>query len=389
MTLSVIFLSICTLSGFAQCVSPGTSINFTNTGNNTSAGYNTVYVLTDNAGIILQEVSSGFSAPSTSGDYKVYAVNYDTGGSAPVLSAGTDISAIGGSCADYSSDPLLFCVAGQSNCLATGSAIAFSTTGQNTDPGFETMYVLTDSADVIISSANASPITAPSTAGTYKIYVVNYDTNNGNSTPTLTAGTPISGVGGDCVAISDSPLVVCVAPPMPVILVSFTAVEESGVAQLKWETTEESNSERFDIQRSADAKVWVNIGTKGAAGESKALQTYNFSDISPLKGANYYRLKMIDQDATFSYSRIEGIRFKKGVISVYPNPVENVLFLTGIEWSDVKLISIHNSSGQTVYARSSFSSSGINVSRLATGIYLVRITETDGTVHTSKVVILK
>ena len=364
MTLSVIFLSICTLSGFAQCVSPGTAINFTNTGNNTSAGYNTVYVLTDNAGIILQEVSSGFSAPSTSGDYKVYAV-------------------------DYSSDPLLFCVAGQSNCLATGSAIAFSTTGQNTDPGFETMYVLTDSADVIISSANASPITAPSTAGTYKIYVVNYDTNNGNSTPTLTAGTPISGVGGDCVAISDSPLVVCVAPPMPVILVSFTAVEESGVAQLKWETTEESNSERFDIQRSADAKVWVNIGTKGAAGESKALQTYNFSDISPLKGANYYRLKMIDQDATFSYSRIEGIRFKKGVISVYPNPVENVLFLTGIEWSDVKLISIHNSSGQTVYARSSFSSSGINVSRLATGIYLVRITETDGTVHTSKVVILK
>jgi hypothetical protein len=389
--LTMITLSICALPGFAQCVSPGEAINFSTTGNNTTAGYTTEYVLTDDSGNILQNVSSGFLAPTTDGNYKVYAVNYDTGGTPPDLSPATNISAIGGSCAKASDAPLAFCVATAiNNCVTTGAPIAFSATGQNTDAGFETRYVLTDNADVIISDTNVSPITAPSTAGTYKIYVVNYDTNNGNAAPTLAAGTTITDIGGDCAAISNSPLVVCVTSPLPVTLVSFTASEEGNVTLLTWSTTEETNASYFEIQRSSDAKTWNPIGQKDAAGESKSAVNYSFVDSAPLKGINYYRLKMIDSDGTYAYSRIESITLENGgTVSIYPSPVDKALFLSGIQSKNIKQVSIHNSLGQTVYVANSVSSSGIDVSKLAPGIYVIRIVTTGQIVHTSKVLVIR
>ncbi|MCE7044640.1 T9SS type A sorting domain-containing protein [Dyadobacter sp. CY312] len=388
--LTMITLSICALSGFAQCVSPGTAINFSTAGNNTTTGYTTEYVLTDDSGNILQNVSSGFLAPATDGNYKVYAVNYDTGGTPPDLSPATNISAIGGSCAKASDAPLAFCVATAiNNCVTTGAPIAFSATGQNTDAGFETRYVLTDNADVIISSTNASPITAPSAEGTYKIYVVNYDTNNGNAAPTLAAGTTITDIGGDCAAISNSPLVVCVTSPLPVTLVSFTASEEGDVTLLTWSTTEETNASYFEIQRSSDAKNWNPIGKKDATGESKSTVSYSFADSAPLGGTNYYRLKLVDQDATFAYSRIQSVSFGESSSSIilYPNPASDVVKIKDLETKNVNGVTMVNMNGKTVYQSSAISPDGINVKAFSAGIYLIKISHSDGRVSTHKIVV--
>jgi hypothetical protein len=94
---------------------------------------------------------------------------------------------------------------------------------------------------------------------------------------------------------------------------------------LLWTTTSEINFDRFEIQRSTDGRAFETIGSvKGKGFNFKDLETnYSFFDSNPIAGKNYYRLKSVDYDAYFEYSKIilenwEG----KRLISVYPNPAD-------------------------------------------------------------------
>lgn len=214
MALAAAILSLSALTGFAQCVTPGTPISFSIASNNTTAGYVTTYVLTDNSGVIMMSSSSSpIAAPTSSGNYSIYAVNYTTanGNTAPTLTAGTSLSASGGSCKSVSSTPITFCVTAA--CVTPGSSVSFAAAGNNTAAGYTTRYALTDNSGNIISTAMSSPITAPAGTGSYKIYVVNYNTASGNTAPTLTAGTNIAAIGGTCAAASGAPLLFDVCAP--------------------------------------------------------------------------------------------------------------------------------------------------------------------------------
>ena len=210
--LATLMLLLCGLAGYAQCVNPGTPINFSTTGNNTGPGYTTVYVLTDNGGTIQQTVASGFAAPAANGYYKIYAVNYNTTVAAPTLTAGTNVTAIGGNCASISSTPITFCVV--SGIVTAGSSITFANSGNNTATDYTTVYALTDASGAIISTSTSTSAIAPKTGGcSFSIYAVNYSTSG--TAPTLTPGTSISAIGGDCSAISSTPISFTVVPATP------------------------------------------------------------------------------------------------------------------------------------------------------------------------------
>ncbi|TDE12328.1 T9SS type A sorting domain-containing protein [Dyadobacter psychrotolerans] len=377
------------LNGFAQCLSPGTPIGFSITGNNLTAGYTTKNILTKNDGTIIAAVVSGFSAPTVDGSYKIYTVNYSDA-FPPAFTRGTNISTANGTCVSIGAVPVGFCVSG--GCISTGSLISFTAIGQNTSAGYQTRYVLTSEADAIISSGTSTSITSPSQPGTYKIYVVNYNTAYGNASPTLTAGTNISAIGGGCADTSE-PVELCVNSALPVKLVSFSVAEEGKTANLNWATAEETNADYFDIERSADTKDWLTIGEKAATGESKTQLQYSFTDASPLDGINYYRLKMVDKDTKFAYSNIKSARFES-YLALYPNPVSDVLFLKETDLKNVREVTISNAGGITVYQSilgksNPISSAGIRVGYLQNGIYIVKITKTDGSLSTHKVVISK
>ncbi|MGN7888419.1 hypothetical protein [Dyadobacter sp. 22481] len=62
--------------------------------------------------------------------------------------------------------------------------------------------------------------------------------------------------------------------PLPVTLISFTAIESEGTVVLSWETTQKTNSDRFEIQRSRDAKAWFVLGSvKAKVASSKHIHT--------------------------------------------------------------------------------------------------------------------
>lgn len=112
--------------------------------------------------------------------------------------------------------------------------------------------------------------------------------------------------------------------PLPVNLVSFSG-KGSGKNQntLNWITTDEKNFDLFEIQRANDAKFFETIGMiESREQQDTALRNYQFIDENA--GSDYYyRLKMIDLDGTFNYSRIiscENPNEKSIVGSFYPNP---------------------------------------------------------------------
>ena len=114
-------------------------------------------------------------------------------------------------------------------------------------------------------------------------------------------------------------LPVCVI--LPVTLVDFQAAWIDEAVKLSWTVNNEFSFAGYDMERSANGRNFYKIVTV-AATNSSVLKTYQWIDNSPLTFENFYRLKMVDTDNGFKYSRILNItKTGKKSILVYPNPV--------------------------------------------------------------------
>lgn len=176
---------------------------------------------------------------------------------------------------------------------------------------------------------------------------------------------------------------------MPVTLVSFDAVKEGSAVTLKWATTEETNSDYFEVQHSANGKNWDKIGLVKSHGESKVLRNYDFTHPTPIKGENLYRLKMVDKDLTFAYSGIRSVRLEGAEVSayVYPNPVVDKLFIKDV--GAAAQVSIYDTKGLKVYQGDVPQTGELNMKNLSNGIYVVNITRANGVKSSQKIIINK
>lgn len=112
---------------------------------------------------------------------------------------------------------------------------------------------------------------------------------------------------------------------LPVTLTSFDAVAKNNAVDLIWNTASESNSSHFAVEHSSNGREFKEIGRVNSSGNSTTAKNYKFTDNSPLTGNNYYRLKMVDLDATFKYSEVRRVSMNGSDLefSFGPNPVIN------------------------------------------------------------------
>jgi len=180
------------------------------------------------------------------------------------------------------------------------------------------------------------------------------------------------------------------APPLPVKLIDFNVKENNGKNLLHWTTATEANSDHFNIQRSTDAQSYETIGSVNAAGFSTTETKYNFTDATPSKGVNYYRLVMVDKDATFEYSKIISITNKDNhsvsiiqtELSARANTVSVIVSSTKMQTANLSIIDI---SGRTVFNIGIQLQNGNNiinktVPNLSGGIYYIKLLTTNETV---------
>lgn len=128
------------------------------------------------------------------------------------------------------------------------------------------------------------------------------------------------------------------------------------------------------------------IGSVDARGESSSVLYYSFRDGTPSPGENLYRLKMIDTDNKFAYSRIQSLNFDSGT-AVYPNPllIGDKLTLDTNDPATVSHVRIYDVLGKVVYYENK-PGSQINVNTLQAGVYIVQITSVNGLVSTHRIV---
>jgi hypothetical protein len=90
---------------------------------------------------------------------------------------------------------------------------------------------------------------------------------------------------------------------LPVSLLQFSGYNSDYGVILQWKTANEINNAYFEVQRSSNGLAWQTFQQLSGAGNSNRTVTYTTEDIAPLSGVNLYRLKQVDYNGEFTYSK--------------------------------------------------------------------------------------
>ncbi len=183
---------------------------------------------------------------------------------------------------------------------------------------------------------------------------------------------------------------------LPVELVSFTGYNNKDQNVLNWVTASEKDVDKFEVEKSIDGlSDWSYIGWQKAVG-GNVQKAYTFSDNQPVVGHNYYRLKIIDNDGTFTYSNTIDIPITEalvnGFVKIFPNPTSGTVNLQlQSTQSSITTIEIANVLGQVVSTREATLGIGVtpvtlDISYLPNGTYFVSFMDALGTKHQQKII---
>ena len=178
--------------------------------------------------------------------------------------------------------------------------------------------------------------------------------------------------------------------PLPITILSFTAEKQNTQSLLQWEIAAAINFSRFEVERSLNAVSFFKIGAVPGTNVTR----YDFKDMLPAQGANYYRLKLLDIDGSFKYTPVRVVHFgtKEQSLQVFPNPVTTFtnVNLTAEMQKENLVLNVINTAGQVVLHQRIYANSSsvlrLNMERLPAATYIIYI---KGTTVNSTCTIIK
>jgi len=196
--------------------------------------------------------------------------------------------------------------------------------------------------------------------------------------------------------LSPSPATYTISWPsaLPLSLLDFEASKlADGRVQLNWQTSEERNTHHFEIERSVDGVRFDHeVGSVKAAGTTNQLLKYQSYDLSPVKGDNFYRLKMVDLDGSYTYSQIRVVNFGTVTADIIVYPTDNkdgIVHVILPEGSEQTRMYLLNAAGQMLTLTSE-NITPLNriiyLSSLPAGEYMLQVVGTDGSRKSFKLV---
>ncbi|MEO8110602.1 MAG: LamG-like jellyroll fold domain-containing protein [Ginsengibacter sp.] len=170
--------------------------------------------------------------------------------------------------------------------------------------------------------------------------------------------------------------------PLPIELSYFAAEKSGAKISLVWKTSSEHNNAGFTIERSENGTTgWTNLGFIKGAGNSSREITYKYSDLTPLKGSNFYRLKQSDFDGTPKYSFVRNAKFDGNLkaMLLYPSITRNKVT---IELSDNQLLNtqlfVLDNQGRVVKKETiTQMKQDVDVNSLQNGMYFIKTEKGD------------
>ncbi len=250
-----------------------------------------------------------------------------------------------------------------------------------TAPLVDSVYVNGVKQNLVISSPNTSKCASSG----YISYCF-----NGNLPPVsgiqvfFNYGT-VNGTGTSCFVPEGGPL--------PVLLSSFEIQRKGTSVIASWETQQELNSSRFEIQRSSNNSAFETVGIVASKNSNSSIpQFYSFTDNSnSSKEVSFYRIKLIDIDAAFTFSATKAVKGSAGTTDfvVFPNPSAGNAKITITDLSEPTNIMIFDNSGRLIKQTTLISSNSFEINNLQKGGYTIKITgEKSGTSSVKKLSVI-
>ncbi len=178
---------------------------------------------------------------------------------------------------------------------------------------------------------------------------------------------------------------------LPLNIISFSATENQNGVQLLWKADNESSVDHYEIERSADGWNFTTISQQKKSANSSGPNSYTYTDIPTAQSSQtlFYRVKQVDMDGHYSYSKTLAIKRNtlSREVSIYPNPVSDHLYINiSGKQNSIAILSVWNAAGVKVISQqlnlaagnNSFSVNGIE--RLPEGIYQIHLRLPDGSV---------
>jgi Secretion system C-terminal sorting domain len=195
-----------------------------------------------------------------------------------------------------------------------------------------------------------------------------------------------SGSSGVLIKINGPPVLVNPIDPgspcgtLPVTLTNFTARWNNNTVELQWMITNEINLKSFDLEYSTDGITFLKLTSLNY---HSGILEYNYTHLTPVQ-KNFYRLKMIDIDGRFFYSKILSVQKNTSgskAVLMYPNPAYSDLTMqvTTTVQNEKLAVEIIDNSGRVVINKLFVLPSGLNyllidgIDRLPASLYMVKV----------------
>jgi len=170
---------------------------------------------------------------------------------------------------------------------------------------------------------------------------------------------------------------------LPIELQEFNGKETAQGNELSWTTASETNNSHFIIERSQNGIDFSGIGTVQGNGTSQLQHKYSFNDNNPFSGNNYYRLKQVNFDGAFTFSKTIRVNNSKA----NGNPAANYQVVEySLNAAGAVKITLSNAAGQVFIEKNKNEQVAgnhketLDMSEIANGEYIVKLQAADQTI---------
>jgi len=177
------------------------------------------------------------------------------------------------------------------------------------------------------------------------------------------------------------PYLYTTATVLPVELLFFEAFVKDKSVDLFWATATELNALEYVVEKTSNGKDFSEVGRVKAAGNSSVTLNYKLRDPEPDPGLSFYRLKQIDYNGEYTYSKLVATKFIDRDIkySIFPNPAQGQASLKFVSDTDSQHeIKIFDLKGDIILEKVCMAEKGLNfktldISELKQGYYTVQV----------------
>jgi hypothetical protein len=166
---------------------------------------------------------------------------------------------------------------------------------------------------------------------------------------------------------------------LPIKLTSFKGEAQGRNNRLTWATSSEVNFKEFVVERSADGKSFVAVGSPVSTKGVSTGSNYSFIDFNGAAGTLYYRLKSVDNDGTFEYSDVIAIKSsfaQTESVVIYPNPTTGPLTVqhaAGLEKATISVIDLGGKEIKLLNIEKNSISTSLDLTDLHSGVYFIQV----------------